>query len=92
MSFIVYVYKKDRRCTTGERFTGKYPFNHCKDQAAVERELKELSNALYPRDQYRFDVKPATMIVKSYMTGEDVEIPSDTPWSCNPASESYWSM
>ena len=30
--------------------------------------------------------------VKNLMTGEDVQIPEDTPWSCNPASETYWSM
>ncbi len=26
------------------------------------------------------------------MTGKDVQIDRDTPWSCNPASETYWSM
>ena len=30
--------------------------------------------------------------IKNLMTGQDVEIPSDTPWCCNPASETYWSM
>ena len=33
-----------------------------------------------------------TKIVKNLMTGVDVEIPVDTPWCCNPASETYWSM
>lgn len=91
MSFIVTVFKKDARCKSGERRVTQYPFASCRDEAAVERELAELSQALYPRDKYRFEVKPATMKVKSYMTGEEVEIPIDTPWSCNPASESYWS-
>jgi hypothetical protein len=31
------------------------------------------------------------MTVKNLMTGQDVEIPEDTPWCCNPASETYWS-
>ena len=31
-------------------------------------------------------------VVKNLMTGKDVEIAEDTPWCCNPASESYWSM
>jgi hypothetical protein len=26
------------------------------------------------------------------MTGKDIQIDRDTPWCCNPASESYWSM
>lgn len=30
--------------------------------------------------------------VKNLMTGQDIQIPEDTPWSCNPASETYWSM
>ena len=30
--------------------------------------------------------------VKNLMTGKDVEIEADTPWCCNPASETYWSM
>ena len=30
--------------------------------------------------------------VKNLMTGKDVQIAADTPWCCNPASESYWSM
>ena len=31
-------------------------------------------------------------IVKNLMSGKDVEIDADTPWCCNPASETYWSM
>jgi hypothetical protein len=93
MSFIVKVFKKDRRCKAGERFVNRYPFPHCKDQAAVERELRELSAQLYPKkDGWRFEIMPATKIVKSLMTGQDVEIAADTPWCCNPASETYWSM
>jgi hypothetical protein len=30
-------------------------------------------------------------VVKSLMTGEGVLIDEDTPWCCNPASETYWS-
>ena len=33
-----------------------------------------------------------TKVVKSLMTGEAVKIAEDTPWCCNPASESFWSM
>jgi len=36
--------------------------------------------------------QPKTKIVKNLMTGQDVEIDADTPWCCNPASETYWSM
>ena len=30
--------------------------------------------------------------VKNLMTGKPVEIDEDTPWCCNPASETFWSM
>ena len=33
-----------------------------------------------------------TKVVKSLMTGKEVVIAEDTPWCCNPASESFWSM
>jgi hypothetical protein len=26
------------------------------------------------------------------MTGKDIQIAENTPWACNPASETYWSM
>ena len=31
-------------------------------------------------------------VVKSLMTGQGVLIEEDTPWCCNPASETFWSM
>lgn len=31
-----------------------------------------------------------TITVKSLMSGQDVQIPASTPWSCRPDSESYW--
>ena len=30
--------------------------------------------------------------VTNLMSGVEVEIPESTPWCCNPASETYWSM
>lgn len=30
--------------------------------------------------------------VKNLMTGEEVQIPVNTPRSCDPSSEAYWSM
>jgi hypothetical protein len=89
--WIVTVYKTDRRCKTGERFVSKYPFKGM-DRETVERELRELTVQLYPQKSgWRFDVQPAMKTVKNLMTGKEVEIASDTPWCCNPASEAYWS-
>ena len=90
--WIVSVYKADRRCKSGERFITKYPFRGM-ERDAVARELADLAQVLYPKKSgWRFDVQPATKVVKNLITGQDVEIDSDTPWCCNPASETYWSM
>lgn len=32
------------------------------------------------------------VVVKSMMTGKDVTIKASTPFCCNPATETYWSM
>ena len=88
----VAVYKADKRCKAGERFVAKYPFSGM-DRATVERELRELTAQLYPKkDGWRFDVQERYTTVKNLMTGKDVQIEADTPWCCNPASETYWSM
>lgn len=34
----------------------------------------------------------ATKMVRNLMTGEMIEIPRDTPRSCDPSTELYWSM
>lgn len=42
-----------------------------------------------------FDLKYGpvkTKVVKNLMSGKEVEIAEDTPWCCNPSSETYWSM
>jgi hypothetical protein len=38
---------------------------------------------------YKLVVK--TVKVTNLMTGKEVEIPSNTPWHLNPASETFWS-
>jgi hypothetical protein len=37
-------------------------------------------------------IRKKTRIVKNLMTGKMVEIPADTPISCDPSSETYWQM
>jgi hypothetical protein len=47
---------------------------------------------MYPKAEFRIDIVPTTKTVKNLMTGEEVTIPHDTPRSCDPSSELYWSM
>lgn len=89
-NYTLYVYKKDRRTKSGERAVMTRVFT---DQ--TETEMQNLVTGLYnilPANQHRIEFHPTMKTVKNLMTGKDVEIDRDTPWCCNPASESYWSM
>ncbi len=91
MSYTLYIYRADRRCKTGERLfsTTVWP---AKDDNAMRRTVADLFD-LYPPDRgWRFDWTPSTKRVRNLMTGELVEIAHDTPRSCDPSSELYWSM
>ncbi len=89
--YTMYIYKRDRRCKEGERLVSTTVWTS-RDEAGMRRECSELSG-LYPAQQgYRFEYFPTMKTVKNLMTGQDVQIDRDTPWCCNPASETYWSM
>ena len=79
-------YKADKRTKSGERLVmTRVMDNMTEDQmAAVVKGLAQPG--------YRYEYNAAMMTVKNLMTGKDVQIPTDTPWCCNPASETYWSM
>jgi hypothetical protein len=89
--YTMHIYKADRRCKTGVRPVSRTIWTD-RTEAGMQRECAELSN-LYPATQgYRFDYYPSMKTVKNLMSGKDVQIDADTPWCCNPASETYWSM
>ena len=94
------IYKADRRLTRvskygsrnqiGWRCVGTYQFS-TRTEEAMEREVRELKH-MYPAPQFKMEYAPTYKTVKSLMTGEDVVIAADTPLSCDPSSETYWSM
>ena len=47
--------------------------------ASLERQLKALE-------------KPKMKKVKNFMTGATIEIAEDTPYCCDPSTETFWSM
>jgi hypothetical protein len=88
--YTLYIYKADKRTKTGERLVSTTVWPGM-DNDSMYRTTVEL-NPLYPaRFGYRFEYFPKMKTVKNLMTGQDVQIDRDTPWACNPASESYWS-
>lgn len=89
--YTVYVYKQDRRYRSGERPISTTVFSN-----RTEAEMRTVGEGLYilfPASQgYRFEYHGTMKTVKNLMTGKEVEIDRDTPWCCNPASETFWSM
>lgn len=86
----MYIYKADGRTKSGERLFSTTVWRD-RTEAGMKREVRELQCQLYPKSQFRIEFFPTMISVKNLMTGADVEIDRDTPWSCNPASEAYWS-
>jgi translation elongation factor P/translation initiation factor 5A len=62
-------------------------------EASAVKYLAKMGAGYSLTDIDTFRNTPVPMMkVRSLMSGEMVEIPADTPWCCNPASETYWSM
>ena len=89
-NWTMYIYKADRRCTTGQRLFSTTVWTD-RDEATMVREVQELAQ-LYPAAQFQITFFPTTRNVRNLMTGEMVEIAHDTPRSCDPSSELYWTM
>jgi len=87
------VHKTDRRTKTGLRFIASYDYEGYSG-TAMQDEIYALRQGLYPAgDGWQLSFEPMTVLVKSLMTGEDVEIDHrDRGGPCDPSTERYWSM
>ena len=92
--FVVYHIESTVDCAYYERFL--YALNYC-NKLNNERVRQTGRYDLPPEyavtdiEYYKKEVvKKVT--VQNLMTGEDVVIDSNTPLSCDPSSETYWSM
>jgi hypothetical protein len=88
--YTLYIYRTDRRCKSGERLFSTTVYTG-RDDNGMRREVAELFKWYNPDKGWRFDWHPFKMDVMFFMTDQSIEIDRDTPWACNPASESYWS-
>lgn len=90
-SYTLEVYVVDRRTKKGERLFGKYEY---KDQTEkwMQEEVRDLVNlGVYPKPKYRVELHETYVTRKNLMSGEEFQERYDTPWTCSPASETYWS-
>ena len=89
--YTLYIYKADKRTKTGERLFSTTVWTG-QDDNGMRRTVAELFEPYPPSKGYRFEWFPTTKTVKNLMTGQDVVIAYDTPRSCDPSTELYWSM
>ncbi len=84
--YTVEVYKRDRRTKSGERLVRKCDHSTA-DRVALEHVYK---HTYFPSHGYRFEIHE-TMVKRKTIFGDEFEERYDTPYSCSPRSESYWS-
>lgn len=82
----MYIYKADRRKKSGERLVSTTVWQ-ARDAESMMRECKEVTG-----QGFRAEAFPTMKTVTNLMTGKPIQIPHDTPRSCDPSSELYWSM
>ena len=88
----MYIYKADRRKKSGERLVSTTVWRN-RDEAEMRREVRELQYELWPVSKgYRIEFVATMKTVVNLMTGKEIQIPHDTPRSCDPSSELYWTM
>jgi len=88
MTHTVYIWKTDKRTKRGARLVSTTVWKD-RDALTVLREVEPL----YPTSQgFRVEVVPTMKTVVNLMSGVEIQIPHDTPRSCDPSSELYWTM
>ena len=88
--YTMYIYRADKRYKSGERLFSTTVWTDM-DADTMRRTVSELYPLYRATDGWRFECLPKMKTVTNLMTGKEVQIESDTPWCCNPASETYWS-
>ena len=89
--YTMYIWKADRRTKRGERLVSTTVWTDRTAQG-MKHEVESLYWLYLPKDGYRFECVPSMKTVRNLMSGKAIQIPHDTPRSCDPSSELYWSM
>jgi hypothetical protein len=89
--YTLYIYKRDKRTKTGERLFSTTVWTS-KDDSGMRSTVAELYPLYKATDGFRMEYFPTMKTVRNLMSGKDIQIPHDTPRSCDPSSELYWTM
>lgn len=87
------VYRIDQVVTVGRQFETLGGAR--RSASCMNRNAGAQKYAAAEYDEYidlRNATRGSTKKVRNLVTGEEIEIDSDTPRSCDPSSELYWSM
>jgi hypothetical protein len=90
-NWTLYIYKRDKRCKAGERLFSTTVWPGL-DKDGMNRTIVELYPLYKATEGWRMEYVPTMKTVRNLMSGVDIQIPHDTPRSCDPSSELYWSM
>lgn len=90
LNYTLEIYKKDRRCKSGEMLVGKYDYTNVSGKWMME-EMQDLQYRLYPKDKFRMEFFETFVTRRNALTGEEFQERYDTPYHCSPSSETYWS-
>ncbi len=92
LNYTLYVFKADRRCKGGERLVSKYDYRDVSNRW-MQEEISDLRRTTHkPSDGFRLEFCDTYVTRTNIITGETYEERHDTPHSCSPSSETYWSM
>jgi hypothetical protein len=86
--YTVEIYKTDARTKAGERLVLK------KDYATDNRSMLEhtVKHSVRASKGERYEIHETYVTRTSMMGGQEFQERYDTPYSCSPSSETYWSM
>ena len=88
--FTLEIHKRDRRTKSGSLLVGKYDYQQ-KHLQWMQEEIRDLQSGLYPPSKYRIELIKTYVLRENKMTGKQFRERYDTPYTCSPSSETYWS-
>ena len=91
LDYTLEIYVQDRRTKAGERLQGKYDYKGVSG-TWMREEMLDLQRRLYPSPKYRMELHETWVTRRNMMSGAEYQERYDTPYSCSPSSETYWSM
>jgi len=86
--YTVEIYKTDKRTKQGERLVSKTDYE-TDNKSMLEHTVK---HTWRPSQGFRYEIHETMVTRTNMMGGKEYTERYDTPRSCSPSSEAYWSM